>query len=449
MKPRALPTVARMRPFVPPSFERARLSNGLDVVVAEKAGLPVIDVQLVVRGGAAVDPPALAGRASLTAELLDEGSLHRSALEISDCIEQLGAHLDLQVSWDACALTVHGLVPRLAAMLDLLAEVALEPAFPAHEFTRKKEERLHRLQQERAEPRVVASKALARAVFGAQQSYGCPLSGSTATIAQLGRESLVDSYTNHFAPARAHLIVVGPIDAQRIMSELEQRFGAWSAVPGAQPRVQGAPPRTRTIYLIDRPGAAQSEVRVGHVGLPRNTPDYFPALIMNTVLGGSFKSRLNMILRAEKGFTYGAGSSFSFRREGGLFSSGAAVFTHNTAESVAIFVRELARLRQDGVRTDEIERSRRYHALGFARAFETTRDITEQLAELALYDLDETQLQTYTDRIASVDQSDIERVARQCLRPEELSIVVVGDRVRVLEPLRQLELGPILEWEAE
>jgi predicted Zn-dependent peptidase len=434
---------------VPPPFQRWRLSNGLDVTSVHKPGWPVIDVELLVRGGAAADPPSLAGRASLTAELLDEGSAHHSAIEISDRIELLGADLDLHTSWDACTLTLHGLVPRLAPMLDLLAEVALEPAFPAHEVARKREERLHRLVQERAEPRAVAVKALARAVFGERHNYGSPLSGTRSTIGQMERTTLLDVYQHDFAPSRAHLIVAGPLDAQHIGPELEARFGRWSRQPGESARVGVPPRRARTIYLIDRPGATQSEIRVGHVGLPRDTPDYFPALIMNTVLGGSFKSRLNMILREEKGFTYGASTSFSFRRQGGMFSGGAAVYTGDTAETLAIFVRELDRMGSEGVGPEEAERARRYHALGFAHAFETTRDIADQLADLVLYDLAEDYLQTYTDRVARVTVADVQRAAHSYLKPLELSMVVVGDRARVFESLQRLELGPIQDWEAE
>jgi zinc protease len=333
--------------------------------------------------------------------------------------------------------------------LDLIAEVALEPAFPPAEFQRKQEERLHHLHQQQQEPRVVASKALARAIFGEQHVYGRPLSGTLETVAPMQCGDLVDCYRAGFAPARSHLVVTGRVDPEQIAKELERRFGAWSALAALSSQVAAARPHSRTLYLIDRPGAAQSEVRVGHVGPARNSPDYLPVILLNTVLGGSFKSRLNMILREEKGFTYGASSSFSFRREGGMFSAGSAVFTDNTAETVAIIVAELERMREHGVTTEELERARRYHVLGYARTFETSGDISEHLAMLALYDLEETYLQTFTDRVARVSGAEVAEAARRYLKPAELSIVVVGDRARVLEPLQALQLGPIVAWEAE
>lgn len=449
MKSRPIPPVGELRAFAPPAFERHRLRNGLDVVLVHKTGLPVVDVQLVLRGGARIDSPELAGRASLTAELLDEGTLHHSALEISDRIEFLGADFDLRVGWDASFLTLHGLVPRLGPMLDLLTEVMLEPAFPAEEFQRKHEERLHSLLQERAEPRLVAVKAVSRAVFGEQHMYGWPLAGTTTTMRRVDRPSVTDYYARGFAPDQAHLVLVGQINADQVLRELDQRLGGWAVESAAPPPLAELPIGQRTIYLIDKPGAAQSEVRIGHVGPPRQARDYFPLLVLNTVLGGSFKSRLNMILREEKGFTYGASSAFSFRRAGGLFSGGAAVFTDNTAETVSILAHEIARASQDGVSGEELERARRYLALGFVRTLETTSDLAAHLAELVLFDLEETYLQTYAQRIARVTRDQVAQAAQIHLKPAELAIVVVGDRARVLDPLQRLEWGTLVEWEAE
>jgi zinc protease len=443
-----IPVATELPPFQAPTFERVRLSNGLDVILVRKAGLPVVDVQLVVRGGASLDPPALAGRASLSTEMLDEGTERHTALELSDRIELLGADFDLRVGWDATFLSLHGLVPRLGPLLEILAEVLLESTFPETEFNRKHDERMNLLIQQRDEPRAVASKTVARAVFGRDHIYGRPLSGSSSTMAGVERESLLEYY-HTLAPTHTHLVAVGQIETDDVLRDLEKLFGSWSvtATPGAP--LAAAPVQERTIHLVHRPGAPQSEVRVGHVGPARETPDYFPLLVLNTVLGGSFKSRLNMVLREQKGFTYGASSAFSFRRSGGVFSGGAAVFTDNTAETVEILLREITRVWHEGVSPAELERARRYLALGFVRTFETTGDLAGHLADLALYDLGEQHLQTYAARIGAVTQEQVAVAARSHLKPNELSIVVVGDRERVLEPLQRLNAGPIAEWEAE
>jgi zinc protease len=449
MSVRTAPRVGSLRSFSPPDIERTRLRNGLEVLVVPRPGLPIVDVQLVCRGGGTVDPPQFAGRASLTAEMMDEGTERYSALEISDQVELLGADLELRAGWDATFCSCHGLSTRLDTIAELVAEVMLRPSFPQEEFARKHEERLHRLSQERDEPRLVAIKTLNRSVFGEHHPFGQPIGGTTRSVEALTCSTLVDYYRSAFAPATSHLVIVGDVKPKVAHALAEERFGAWSA--GASTIAAGSPmpPNGRTIRLVDRPEAAQSEVRVGHVGPQRDTPDYFAVQVMNTILGGSFKSRLNMTLRERKGFTYGASSAFALRRSGGLFSVGVAVFTDNTAETLSIITGEIERIRAEAVSAEELDRARNYLALGIIRNFETTSDIAGQVADLALYDLPNSYLRELPERIASVDAAAVKSAAERNLLPEQLTMAVVGDRARVLEPLQRLELGPVEVWEAE
>jgi zinc protease len=443
------PQVGPLRAFEPPSIDRTRLNNGLDLLVVSKHGLPVVDVQLVLRGGAAIDAPQQAGRASLTAELIDEGTERYSALDISNQIELLGADLELRAGWDACFASVHGLSRRLPELLDLLGEVILRPRFPEDEFRRKHEERLHALAQERDEPRLVAVKTLNRAVFGDQHPFGRPLSGTVPSVTTLNRESLIEYYRHTFSPAHSHLVIVGDVSVEHAQRLADAAFGEWKA---AAPPAKTLPlPRqdARAITLVDRPGAAQSEVRVGHVAPHRTTDDYYALQVLNTILGGSFKSRLNMILRERRGFTYGASSSLALRRAGGLFSAGAAVFTDNTSETITIMVEQVSRIREEPVGIEEIGRARQYLALGFMRHFETTNDIVGHVAEIALYGLPLSYLHEYPERIARVGIDDVAAVARKHLHPDQLAMVVVGDRARVGAPLQALGLAPIEVREAE
>ena len=445
----AAPQVGRLRPFEPPAIERTRLSNGLDLLVVSKHSLPVVDVQLLIRGGAALDPPLHAGRASLTAELIDEGTERFSALDISNQIELLGADLELRAGWDACFASVHGLSKRLPELLDLLSEVILRPRFPEDEFQRKHEERLHALAQERDEPRLVAIKSLNRAVFGDGHPFGRPLSGTVSTVTALTRGSLLEYYRQTFSPATSHLIIVGDVGFERAVQMAEEAFAEWKSIPSGLRGMPVPAQRPRVITLIDRPGAAQSEVRLGHMAPPRITDDYYALQVLNTILGGSFKSRLNMTLRERKGFTYGASSSLALRRMGGLFSAGAAVFTDNTAETIAITVDQITRMREEPVGEEEIERARQYLALGFMRHFETTNDITGHIAELALYDLPLSYLHEYPAGIARVSIDQVSAVAHRHLHPDQLAMVVVGDTARVHAPLQELGLAPIEVGEAE
>lgn len=448
---RSLPAPRDLPSFTPPPFSRTRLANGLDVIHVRKRNLPIFDLQVIVRGGGTIDPVTRAGRASMAAEMLDEGTRQRGALQISTLVEQLGADLDVRAGWDACLFSMHALTARFHDALDLVTELVLQPAFPSDEYERKHEERIHALQQEKDEPRTVALKALARAIFGDAHPFGLPLGGTLATVSALTNGDVRDYYQATFAPQTAHIVLVGDLEETVALKAIEQRLGSWPSQPAPAPAMVPVAAVTRgpSVYLIDRPGAQQSEVRFGHAGVPRSTVDYFPLIVMNTILGGSFKSRLNMKLREEKGFTYGASSFYSFRRAGGTFSGGAAVFTDATAETVALSVAEIERMASGDVSTDELQRARNYLSLGLMRNFETTGDIAGHLAEVALYDLPAEHLASYAASVAAVTPEAVSAAARHHLRPAELSVVVVGDRARVLPGLQALEFGPIHEWEAE
>jgi zinc protease len=446
---RTTPALSAPPSFQPPAVERAQLGNGLSLLIVSKRGLPIFDVQLLTSSGAVADATDRAGRASLAAEMIDEGTSQHSALELAAYVELLGVDMDVRAGWDASYLTLHGLSSRLDQILDLMREIALEPAFPPEEFQRKHEERLHALLQERDEPRTVAVKSLSRAIFGVDHPFGRPISGTVATVERLTLDDVLASYRASFVPANSHVLIVGDVGVEDAVAAIERRFGAWSAPGAAAPALPAQPEQRRSIHLIDRPGAGQSEVRVGHVGLPRRTPDYFAIVVMNTILGGSFKSRLNMKLREEKGFTYGASSAFGFRRQGGAFTGGAAVHTEATAETVQTYVVEMERMKLEPVPDEELVRARNYLSLGFMRNFETTGDILGNLSELAIHGLPDDYWRSYAERIAAVSAQDVQRAAEQYLRPDELSIVVVGDRARVYESLRDLQLGEVLLAEAE
>ena len=444
-----LPAVGALAPFQPPDLQRTRLSNGIELLIVSKPALPIVDLQLIVRGGAITEAIEQAGCASLAAEMLDEGTLQHSALEISQLVEQLGADLHTCAGWDSCVISLHGLASRFEALLDLLAELTTQPSFPEQDFRRKREERLHALMQERDEPRTVAVKALARTIFGSHHRFGRSVGGTISTIEALSVAHTRDYYLGTFRPSQMHAVVVGAVEAEPVRAAFEQRLGTLREPPAfALPR-RGEIDASPGIHLIHKAGAAQSEVRFGHSGVPRDTPDFFPILLMNTILGGSFTSRLNMKLREEKGFTYGASTGFSFRRSGGAFSGGAAVFTDATAETIALSLAEVTRIREAGVTAEELSRARNYLSWGFMRNFETTGDIAGQLAEIALFDLPAAHWRSYAQRIAGVSADDIVRVARRYLRPDQLSFVVVGDAARVRKPLQQLAMGPVMESEAE
>lgn len=442
---RATPPVlsAPAEPHLPPvhSFQ---LENGLELLVVERSGLPVVDARLVVRAGATLDPGDVAGRAALTAELLDEGTATLTALEIADEAEHLGASLHTHASWDDAIAALHVLTPRLEPALALLAEITLRPAFPAAELERKRAERLAAILQELDEPRILASHAFGRAVYGAAHPYGAPLGGTRASVERLTRHVLQTFYQQRYTPANSFLVLVGDITAGHAYNLVRRLFADWSgAAPDGDAPLASAVPQTRALRIIDRPGAPQSELRVGTAGPPRRTPDLFPLLVGNTVLGGAFTSRLNMRLREEKAYTYGAASRFALRVAGGPFAAATAVFTGATADAVNDVVREIARLGREPVSTEELERAQSYLVLGLPRRFETTGDIAEHVSEVALYDLGPDFFDTYAAHVRAVTAEDVMAAAARWLRPEELVIVVVGDAAAIEPELRSLDLGTV------
>ena len=427
-----------------PDPVRRTLDNGLDVILVEQHELPVVDVRLVVRAGAAVDAPADAGRATLLADLLDEGTTTRTTLQLADELEFLGAELTTDAGWDATYAHLHVLRPRLDEALELMADVVLHPTFPAEEVERKRAERLAALIQQRDEPRFLASNAFAAVLYGRAHPYGISSLGSNASIRALEREDLLRTYRAYFRPGNAFLVVAGDVTMSDLLPMLERHFGEWEDGDVALPPLPESPaPAATAVHVVDKPGAAQSEIRVGQVGVARSTPDYFPLLVMNTMLGGSFTSRLNMNLREEKGYTYGARSGFDHRMGAGPFTAAAAVETAVTDSAVIEFLREMRRIRDERVPDVELERAVNYIAYGLARRFETTNDIASNIADAELYGLGDDYFDRYVARVRAVTAEDVQRVAQTYLDPARWAIVIAGDRSAIEARLRGLGIGEV------
>jgi predicted Zn-dependent peptidase len=446
------------KPLVLPRVDRRALSNGLPVWIAGVHEVPVVHVTVVVRSGATADPHGRPGLASLTADMLDEGAGGRDALALADEIALLGAELTTSSGYDASSVGLHVPVARLDRALPILADVVLRPDFPAAELERLRKERLTAILQARDDPARAASSAFPRVVYGERHRYGLPASGTTAGLQAIGRDDLARFHRAHYRPENAAIIVVGDVRAEQVLPAFEQAFGGWRAAAGGAgapegrsaaagaPAPQAAlpppPPVKPKVVIVDRPGAAQSQVRVGGVGVPRSTPDYFPILVLNTILGGSFTSRLNQNLREQHGYAYGARSVFEMRRAAGPFVAAAGVQTDKTAEALREIFKELEGIRAP-VPAEELERAKNYLALGLPRDFETTRDIAARLAELFVYDLPEDFYRNYVPRLQAVTAADVARVARQHIDPRRFVVVVAGDRKVIEAPVRALGIGPV------
>ena len=429
-----------------PAIQKRALSNGLAVWLVESHEVPIVQVNVVVRAGAGDDPAGKFGTASLTAAMLDEGAGARSALEIADAVEFLGASLATTSSFDSSAVRLNVPVERLRDGLSVLADVTLRPTFPAMELERLRQERLTALLQARDDPASIAPMAFARSVFGAMHRYGTGAVGTEATLKAFSTGDLAAFHAAYYQPANAVLVVVGDITPAMVLPELEKQFGGWkaSAAPARRVPVPAAPQVARGgIYIVDKPEAEQSQIRIGWVGVPRSTPDYFPLIVLNTILGGSFTSRLNQNLREEHGYAYGAGSSFDMRLSAGPFVAAAGVQTDKTAESVREFFNELTKITAEPIGADEIAKAKNYIALGFPSEFESSADLSRQLEELIVYQLPDDYFERYIANVQAVTADAVQKMAKTYIQPRRFAVVVVGDRKVIEQGIRALNLGPV------
>ncbi len=427
-----------------PAIQKRTLSNGLAVWVVEMHEVPVVDISVVVKSGAAADPAGKYGLASFTSAMLDEGAGTRSSLELADAVDFLGASLTTGSSWDASTVGLHTLTSKLDEALPLLADVLLRPTFPSADLERLRKERLTGLLQTRDNPGALASAAFSRVIYGPRHRYGTLTMGNDASNGEMTAQDMRAFYTANYQPQNAFLLVVGDVTPDVIVTKLERALGSWkNAGTIAKPALPAtSQPEARQIYLVDKPGAAQSAIRIGWVGVARTTPDYFVLDVLNTILGGSFTSRLNMNLREKNGYAYGASSGFDMRASAGPFIAASNVQTDKTVEALREFFREL-----DAIRTpvpgEELTRARNLQALSFPAGFETTSGMAGQLSELALYGLPESFFAEYVPKISGVTAADVERAAKQYVQPDKFAIVVVGDLSKIEKLIRDANLGPV------
>jgi len=430
--------------LVVPRAQVATLPNGLQLVVVEMHKVPVVDVTLLVRAGSVRDPNDMPGLATFTAAMLDQGAGRRSAPDIADETAYLGAQLFTRASAEWASVSLHVPKRQLAPALDLMADVALRPTFPDSEVGRQRSQRLANILQLRDRPTAQAPIAFNAIVYGALHPYGWPSDGNEAAASALARDRVADFYSTYYRPNGARLLVVGDITLAEARRLLAARFGAWQRgqVPPL-PSAEAPAPGPRTIYLVDKPGAAQSVFRIGHVGVRRDTPDWQALEVMNTILGGSFTSRLNQNLRETHGYTYGASSAFVGRRLPGTFFAAASVQTAKTDSALVEFMRELRRMRDSIVPGPELAKAKSYITLGLPGSFETTSGTAAQFRDLIENDLPLDYYRTYITRINAVTQADVQRVARRYVQPDHFAIVIVGDRSQIEAGLRAVNEGPI------
>jgi zinc protease len=427
-----------------PPIETRTLSNGLQVRVIGIHKVPTVHLELAIRTGVAADPVGKFGVASLTADMLDEGAGSRSALDIADAIDFLGAELTATGGVDATFVELHVPVARLDDALPVMADVVARPTFPEAELDRLRQERLASLLEMQDDPEQMIQVAFPRLVFGATHRYGTLALGTAASLKGLSVADLKAFHAANVKPSNAVLIVAGDVTADTIVPRLERAFAGWKAPAGVAPAAMANAPASsaRRVFLIDKAGAAQSQIRIGAVGVARNTPDYFALRVLNTVLGEAFTSRLNTNLREVHGYSYGAGSRFEMRLSPGAFYAAAGVQTDKTADALKEFFIELANIHQP-IPAGELDKAKNYLALLLPRNFETTRGTADALAQAWIYDLPADYYTAFADRVRAVTAADVKRAADKYIIPDRLAVVIVGDRKTIEAGVKALNLGPI------
>ncbi|GJG85821.1 peptidase M16 [Gemmatimonadetes bacterium T265] len=439
------PGAGAPRPYHFPHFERRALPNGLRLVVAPVHRLPLVSVVVVVDAGAASDPAGQEGLAVLTARALVEGTATMDAVALVERVERLGSALDSGADWDAAVVSLTALAPKLAEAFEVLADVLVRPAFPVREVDRLKGERLAELLHLRSEPRGLAEEAFARAVYAGGSRYARAEAGGEASVAALTEADVRAFHAARYHPAAATVVVAGDVTADEAEALVARTLGTWGGPAAPAPAPVDAPgSATRRVHLVPKADAAQSEVRLGHVGVPRDTPDYFPLLVMNSILGGLFNSRVNMNLRERHGYTYGARSGFDWRRAAGPFSVESAVASDVTVAAAKEMLIEIDRVREESVGDDELSLATSYLDGVFPIRYETTAAIASALASAVVYGLPDDYFDAYRERVRGVTAEDVRRVAREHLRPEALQLLVVGDPAAVQGPLEALGFGPLV-----
>ncbi|HTS14970.1 MAG TPA: pitrilysin family protein [Candidatus Sulfotelmatobacter sp.] len=435
------------RPYHFPGFRRARLDNGLTVITANVPGRPLMAAALLLPGGAGHEPARLGGVSLLAARALTEGTRQRDAVAFIEASERLGASLGASCDWEMLSLSLTVPRGRLEPALALLDEMLREPAFPATEVDRLREQRLNDLLQAAAQPGRRAERAFLARIYDAASPFARPLGGDEETVPRLDRAEVAARHAAHLDPAQATLILAGDMEGLDPVALAADRFGAWRVEAGVDgttlaPVPADPAPGARGTVVVDRPASPQSEVRIGHVGLRRRIPDYHATIVLTTMLGGLFNSRLQRLLREEKGYTYHISAGFDFRRSPGPFTVRTAVQTEVTAPAVDDALGVLRRLTADAPTPAELAEAREFLIGVFPLRFESPEQVAGAIAGLVAQDLPDDELDRYRPAVAAVTASDVVAAADH-IRPAEAVALMVGDAARVVPELEKAGLGPV------
>src|SRR5687768_7712579 len=443
------PQAGPPRPLQLATPASATLPNGLTLILNERRGLPIVSASLVIRTGSDSNPTDKSGLANFVAEMLDEGTATRTALQLADETARLGASLNTGSSMDATSITARSLSKNFAATLDLLADVALRPSFPADEIERQRAARLAQLVQQRDNPAQVATQVTSVALYGSRHPYGYTELGTEASVKGMSRQDMAEFWGRNFVPNNAALIVAGDISIAELRVLAEKAFASWQRGAPVRPALRDPETTAARVVIVDKPGSPQTELRVAWIGPARSTPDFLPLQVMNNELGGLFSSRINMNLREQHGYSYGARSFFAFRRNGGPFTIGAGVRTDATAPAVSEIFKEVEGIIAQPVTAEQLRKAKDALANSIPAAFETSQNSVNSFSNIFIYDLGLDYYTRYAQRVNAVTAAQALDAAKKYILPGRLVVIAVGDRAVIEADLRKLNLGPVEVRDAE
>jgi zinc protease len=443
------PKAGAARTFKLPAPQMYKLANGLAVYYTARPNMPIVSARLVIRSGSDQNPLDRPGLAGFTAALLTEGTATRSALQVADEAAQLGTALTTSSSMDAMSASVTALTRNFPAALNLLSDVILHPAFPAEEVERQRKSRLASLTNQRANPSIVATNVMNAAIFGPKHPYGYSELGTRDSVEKINRDDMSAFWKRHALANNAALIVAGSIPLAELKPLVEKSFGGWKAGTLPVRRTAVPTPTTAKLIVVDMGASAQSQVRTAAIGAARSTPDFPRMQVLNEVVGGLFSSRINMNLREEHGYTYGAFSTFVYRKQPGPFFIGSGIRTDVTGPAVGEIMKELKKLVEKGITQPELELGRDSIVRSLPADFETSARAAGALSNIYLYDLGTQYYAQLPAALQTVNTESVLGAARKYLAPARMTLVVVGDRATIEPELRKLNIGPIEFRDAE
>jgi zinc protease len=434
-----------------PTWTKSTLSNGAELIVSEKHDLPLVSFSITFMGGAnQFEPGDKRGLSALTASMMSEGTKTRDGEALSNALQLLGTSISTGITAESGSIGFMATKARFGATLDILADVLVNSTFPPDALERLRAQRLVALTQARDQPNAIAANVFPRVLYGKDHPFG--QFTTEASVKAITRDDVVALHKTYFQPGRALVTVVGDVDAASVKTTVEKALAAWPK-GGDKPSFAYPPapaPQSTTIYLVDKPGAAQSTFALGITGPPRNTPDYFALQVMNTMLGGMFQSRLNANIREEKGYSYGVSSSFAFGKGPGPFRTGGDIVTDKTDAALVEFMKELRGIiGQRPVTDDELTTAKDSLIQRLPNTFASIQAINGALTTLWLQGLPDTYYQQYKEAVASTTKEDVLRVAKKYIDVDRLALVIVGDRAKIEDPLKGTGIAPIVLLDIE